>query len=46
MFLLRFNCLICMNVVAYHIFFDLYGLIFLGNLYGVFSEFISSRSKI
>jgi hypothetical protein len=45
--LLRFSCLICMNVVAHHIFFDLYGLFFyLDDLYGVFSGFISSRFKI
>jgi hypothetical protein len=45
--LLRFSCLICMDVVAHYIFFDLYGLIFcLDDLYGVFSGFISSRSKI
>jgi hypothetical protein len=39
--LLRFNCLICMDVVAHHIFFDLYGLFFcLDDLYGVFSGFV------
>jgi hypothetical protein len=44
--LLRFSCLICMDFVAHYIFFNLYGLDFcLDDLYGVFSEFISSRSK-
>jgi hypothetical protein len=44
--LLRFSCLICMDFVTHHIFFDLYGLVFyLDDLYGVFSRFISSRSK-
>jgi hypothetical protein len=45
--LLRFSCLICMDFVAHYIFFDLFGLFFcLDGLYGVFSGFISSRSKI
>jgi hypothetical protein len=45
--LLRFSCLICMDFVAHYIFFDLYILVFcLDDLYGVFSGFISSRSKI
>jgi hypothetical protein len=45
--LLMFSCLIYMDVVAHHLFFDLYGLFFcLDDLYGVFSRFISSRSKI
>jgi hypothetical protein len=45
--LLRFSCLICMDVVAHHIFFALYGSFFcLDDFYGVFSGFISSRSKI
>jgi hypothetical protein len=26
--LFRFNCLICMDVVPHHIFFDLYGLLY------------------
>jgi hypothetical protein len=45
--LLRFSCLICMDFIAHYIFFDLYGLVFcLDDLYGVFSGFIRSRSKI
>jgi hypothetical protein len=45
--LLRFSCLIYIVVVAHLIFFDLYGLFFyLDDFYGVFSGFISSRSKI
>jgi hypothetical protein len=45
--LLRFSCLICMDCVAHYIFFDLYALFFyLDDLCGVFSGFISSRSKI
>jgi hypothetical protein len=44
--LLRFSCVICMNFVAHYIFFSLYGLVICSNdLYGVFSGFISSRSK-
>jgi hypothetical protein len=44
--LVRFSCLICMDFVAHYIFFDVYGLVFcLDDLYGVFSGFISSRSK-
>jgi hypothetical protein len=44
--LVRFCCLICMDFVAHYIFFDVYGLVFcLDDLYGVFSGFISSRSK-
>jgi hypothetical protein len=36
-----------MNFVAHYILFNLYGLFFcLDDLYEVFSEFISSRSKI
>jgi hypothetical protein len=42
-----FSCLICMDFVAHYILFDLYGLVFCwDDLYGVFSGFISSRSKI
>jgi hypothetical protein len=45
--LLMFSCLICMDVVPHHIFFDLYGLYFcLDDLYGVFNGVISFRSKI
>jgi hypothetical protein len=45
--MLRFNCPVCMDFVAHYIFFDLYSLVFcLDDLYGVFSGFISSRSKI
>jgi hypothetical protein len=45
--LLMVTCLICMDFVDHYIFFDLYGLVFcLDDLYGVFSGFISSRSKI
>jgi hypothetical protein len=45
--LLMFSCLICMDVVAHHIFFDLFDLFFyLVDFYGVFSTFISSKSKI
>jgi hypothetical protein len=34
----RFSCFICMDVVAHHIFFNLYGLFFcLDDLYEVFS---------
>jgi hypothetical protein len=45
--LLRFSCLICNDFVAHYIFLNLYGLFFcLDDLYGVFSGFISSRSKI
>jgi hypothetical protein len=44
--LLRFSCVICMNFIAYYIFFGLYGLVIcLNNFYGVFSGFISYRSK-
>jgi hypothetical protein len=43
--LLRFSCLIHMDFVAHYIFFDLYGLVFLNDLSGVLSGFISSRSK-
>jgi hypothetical protein len=44
--LLRFSCLIFMDFVGHYIFFNLYGLVFcLDDLYGVFSGFISSRSK-
>jgi hypothetical protein len=44
--LLRFSYLICMDFVVHYIFFDLYDLVFcLDDLYGVFSGFISSRSK-
>jgi hypothetical protein len=47
MFLLMVTCLICMDFVVHYIFFDLYGLVFyLDDLFGVFSGFISSRSKI
>jgi hypothetical protein len=45
--LLRFSCLICMDFAAHYLFFDLYGLFFcLDDLYGAFSGFSSSRSKI
>jgi hypothetical protein len=41
------TCLICKDFVAHCIFLDLYDLVFcLDDLYGVFSGFISSRSKI
>jgi hypothetical protein len=43
---LRFSCVICMDFVAHYILFGLYGLVIcLNDLYGVFSRFISSRSK-
>jgi hypothetical protein len=44
--LLRFSCVICMDFVTHYIFFGLYGLVIcLNDLYGVFSGFMSSRSK-
>jgi hypothetical protein len=44
--LLRFSCLIYIDFIAHYIFFDLYDLVFcLDDFYGVFSGFISSRSK-
>jgi hypothetical protein len=44
--LLRFHCVIFMDFVAHYIFFGLYGLVIcLNDLNGVFSGFISSRSK-
>jgi hypothetical protein len=45
--LLRLSCLIYMDFIAYYIFFDLYSLLFcLDDLYGVFSRFNSSISRI
>jgi hypothetical protein len=41
----RFSCIICMDVAAHHIFFDLY-VFCLEDLYGACSGFISCRSKI
>jgi hypothetical protein len=44
--LVRFSCLIYMDFVVHYIFFNLYGFVFcLDDLYRVFSQFISSRSK-